>query len=273
MLRAKGETMNEYLKKLQLSDHLRDTLVQSIIQSLNLPLSSKGIDIGCGIGSNTMLLTTAVGQSGHVTGVDLSEEFLAHARQSAIGRNLSHQSDFQKASMYNLPFDDNSFDWSWSMDCAGYAPGDKQSVFREMARVVKPGGEVFVAGWTSQQLLPGYPFLEAKLNTTADGIAPFAGNDPPDSHFLRTLGRLKSASLNECKARTFTGDIQAPLSGDRREALVSLLAMRWGDPKAELTADEWSEYHRICDPDSPECIIDLPDYYGFFTYTLFRAKI
>ena len=265
--------MNDYLKKLQLSDHLRDTLVQSIIQSLNLPLSSKGIDIGCGIGSNTMLLTTAVGQSGHVTGVDLSEEFLAHARQSAIGRNLSHQSDFQKASMYNLPFDDNSFDWSWSMDCAGYAPGDKQSVFREMARVVKPGGEVFVAGWTSQQLLPGYPFLEAKLNTTADGIAPFAGNDPPDSHFLRTLGRLKSASLNECKARTFTGDIQAPLSGDRREALVSLLAMRWGDPKAELTADEWAEYQRICDPDSPECIIDLPDYYGFFTYTLFRAKI
>ena len=264
--------MSGYLKKLQLSDHLRNTLVQSIVQSLNLPLSSRGIDFGCGIGSNTMLLATVVGQSGHVTGVDISEEFLAHARQRAIDSHLSHQLDFQKASMYNLPFDDNSFDWAWSMDCAGYAPGDKQSVFREMARIVKPGGEVFVAGWTSQQLLPGYPFLEAKLNTTADGIAPFAENDPPDSHFLRTSGLLKSAGFKECNARTFTGDIQAPLSPDCRKALVSLLAMRWGDPKSELTAEEKSEYQRICDPDSPECIIHLPDYYGFFTYTLFSAK-
>jgi demethylmenaquinone methyltransferase/2-methoxy-6-polyprenyl-1,4-benzoquinol methylase len=49
--------------------------------------------------------------------------------------------------------------------------------------------------------------------------------------------------------------------------------MRWGDPKAELTADEWSEFRRICAPDSPECIIHIPDYYGFFTYTLFRAKL
>ena len=264
--------MSDYLKKLQLSDHLRDTLVQSIIQSLNLPLSSRGIDIGCGIGSNAMLLATAVGQSGHVTGVDLSEEFLAHARQRAIDSHLSPQLDFQKASMYNLPFDDNSVDWAWSMDCAGYAPGDKQSVFGEIARVVKPGGEVFVAGWTSQQLLPGYPFLEAKLNTTTDGIAPFAKNDPPDSHFLKTLGRLESAGFKGCNARTFTGNIQAPLVGVCREAMVSLLAMRWGDPKAELTADEWSDYQRICAPDSPECIIDRPDYYGFFTYTLFSAK-
>lgn len=265
--------MSDYLIKLQLSDHLRDKVVQSIIQSLNQPPSSRGIDIGCGIGSNTMLLATAVGQSGHVTGVDLSEEFLAHARQRAVDRHLSHQLNFQIASMYSLPFDDNSFDWAWSMDCAGYAPGNKQSVFREMARVVKPGGEVFISGWTSQQLLPGYPFLEAKLNTTADGIAPFSKNDPPDSHFLRTLERFKSAGFKECNARTFTGNIQAPLSPNRREALVSLVAMRWGDPKTELTADEWAEYLRICDPDSPECIIDLPDYYGFFSYTLFRAKI
>jgi demethylmenaquinone methyltransferase/2-methoxy-6-polyprenyl-1,4-benzoquinol methylase len=265
--------MNDYQKKLQLSDHLRGTLVRSIIQSLKLPLSSRGIDIGCGIGSNTILLATAIGQAGRVMGIDISEEMLAHARQRAIGNHLSRQWDFQKASMYNLPFDDNSVDWVWSMDCAGYAPGDKQSVFMEMARVVKPGGEVFIAGWTSQQLLPGYPFLEAKLNTTADGIAPFSKNDPPDSHFLRTLERFKSAGFKECNARTFTGDIQAPLSPNRREALVSLVAMRWGDPKTELTADEWAEYLRICDPDSPECIIDLPDYYGFFSYTLFRAKI
>ncbi len=264
--------MNDYLKKLQLSDRLRDTVVRSIIQSLNLPLSSRGIDIGCGIGSNTILLATAIGQTGHVMGVDLREELLRHARQSAMDKHVSRQLAFQKADMYRLPFADNTFDWAWSMDCAGYAQGDKRSLFREMARVVRPGGAVFIAGWSSQQLLPGHPALEAKLNTTTGGIAPFVRNDPPNSHFLRTLGLLESVGFTGCKAQTFTGDIQAPLSRDSREALLSLLAMRWGTPKAELAADAWAEFRRICDPDSPSCIIHLPDYYGFFTYTLFRAK-
>ncbi|KAF5416803.1 MAG: hypothetical protein C5S49_04300 [Candidatus Methanogaster sp.] len=51
--------------------------------------------------------------------------------------------------MNNLPFDDDAFDWVWSANCAGYAPGDPLPVLKELARVVKPGGSVIILAWPS----------------------------------------------------------------------------------------------------------------------------
>jgi hypothetical protein len=139
--------------------------------------------------------------------------------------------------------------------------------------VVRPGGSVAVLLWSSQQLLPGYPLLEARLNATTAGIAPFfKGNDPRRHHF-RALGWFREAGLKEPTVQTFVGEAQAPLRDEMRTALTSLFAMRWGDPQSELTPEDWTRYERLCDPTSPDCILDLPDYYAFFTYSMFRGTV
>ena len=265
--------MSNYAAKLHLSDSLRESLVRAIIHTLNLPEGSDGVDIGCGIGSNTLLLAEAVGQSGCIVGIDLSEDLLQYAQKRAESAAVLPQIVFRKGDMNALYADDNSFDWAWSMDCVGYSPGDGVSLLREISRIVKPGGSVFILAWSSQQLLPGYPQLEARLNATATGIAPFVNGQPPENHFLRALGWFEAAGITESTAQTFVGSIQAPLDDEKRKALVSLFEMRWGTPQSELSETDYMEFKRLCHPDSPDVIVNCTDYYGFFTYTLFQGKV
>ena len=134
---------NAYAEKLTLLDPLREPLFRSLIHSLKLTEGSRGLDIGCGIGSHTLILADAVGESGHVTGMDLSEELLAYAAQRAQEAGFSQRVSFLKCDMNRLAFSDNALDWVWSADCAGYAPGNAASLIKHLAGLVKPGGSVF----------------------------------------------------------------------------------------------------------------------------------
>ena len=262
-----------YAHMLYLSDFLREPVIRSAIKALQFHPGSRGLDAGCGIGRHTLLLAEAVAPGGHVTGLDLSPGFLVHARETANKSGLSEQVSFQEGDVNRLPFDADTFDWVWSVDCAGYAPGEPLPLLKELARVVRPGGSVAILGWSSQQLLPGYPALEARLNATSPGIAPFVKGKRPELHFLRALGWFRDAGLEEPTAQTFVGDVCTPLSDDVHSALISLLQMRWGEPRPELTPEDWVEYQRLCQPESPDFILNLPDYYAFFTYSLFRGRV
>jgi demethylmenaquinone methyltransferase/2-methoxy-6-polyprenyl-1,4-benzoquinol methylase len=231
------------------------------------------LDAGCGIGLQALLLAEAIGPRGHVTGLDLSPAFLRHAEEVVKESDLSDRISFQEGDVSKLPFDDDTFDWVWSVDCVGYPVGDLLPLLRELARVVKPGGTVSILAWTSQCLLPGYPLLEARLNATCSGYAPYVRGKRPESHFVRALGWFGEADLEEAEAETFVDDVQAPLSDDIRSALVSLFEMLWGEPQPEVSQEDWTEYQRLCQPESPEFILNLSDYYAFFTYSMFRGKV
>ena len=262
-----------YLQSLMATNPLQEPIFRRAIHALNLPPGSRGLDVGCGIGLQSMLLAEAVGHARHVTGVDLSTEFLVYARDIAEKAGMSEQVSFQEGDMNNLPFDDDTFDWVWSANCAGYAPGENLPLLKELARVVKPGGSVIILAWSSQQLLPGYPVLEAHLNATSSGIAPFARGTAPELHFPRMMGWFHRAGMYEVTARTFTGDVCAPLSEEMRSALTALIEMRWVDVEAELSEGDWAEYQRLCLPESPDFILDLMDYYAFYTYSMFRGRV
>jgi demethylmenaquinone methyltransferase/2-methoxy-6-polyprenyl-1,4-benzoquinol methylase len=266
-------SMDEYACKLQLSDFLREDLFRAVIRELRLPQASRGLDVGCGIGSHTVLLVEALGPGSHVTGLDRSTQLLDRARKHASARIRPNQVAFQHGDLRRLPFEDDCFDWAWSVDCLGYAPGDPLPSLREVSRVVRPGGQVAILGWSSQQLLPGYPRLEARLNATSLGTAPFGPGMRPESHFLRALGWFSAVGLTDARAKAFVGDVHAPLSDDVRRAMISLFEMRWGDPHSELDEEDWKEYRRLCRPDSPDCILKARDYYAFFVYSLFSGTV
>jgi demethylmenaquinone methyltransferase/2-methoxy-6-polyprenyl-1,4-benzoquinol methylase len=79
-----------YLQGLVATNPLQKPIFRRAIHALDLPPGSRGLDVGCGIGLQAIMLAEAVGPGGHVTGVDLSPEFLAHARDIAekAGRHV-----------------------------------------------------------------------------------------------------------------------------------------------------------------------------------------
>jgi demethylmenaquinone methyltransferase/2-methoxy-6-polyprenyl-1,4-benzoquinol methylase len=155
----------------------------------------------------------------------------------------------------------------------GYAPIEPLPLVKELVRVVKPGGSVAILAWASENLIPGHPLLEARLKATSPGIAPFAKGKKPESHFLRALGWFRDADLEEPTIRTFAGNAYAPLTDDLRGALTALFQMRWIGVEAELTQEDRAEYQRLCQPESPDFILDHPDYYAFFTYSMFYGRV
>ncbi len=265
----------EYVaQKLRTGNSLIEPVDRAAIQALRLPPGSRGLDAGCGIGLQAVLLAEAVGPAGHVTGLDLWPELLVYARDTVKKAGLSERVSFRDGDVRKLPFDDRCFDWAWSKDCVGYGPQlQPLPLLKELARVVKPGGTVAILSWSSERLLPGHPVLEARLNATSAGIAPFAEGEKPGLHSSRALGWFREAGLAEATARTFVGDAHAPLSRALRSALIDLFGMRWPGVQSELTPEDWAEYQRLCLPDSPDFIVDHPDYYAFFTYSMFHGRV
>jgi ubiquinone/menaquinone biosynthesis C-methylase UbiE len=252
----------------------REPLLKSIITSLKIPIGSNGLDAGCGIGSITKILSESVGKNGHLIGLDLSKDFIRYAKNN----NKTNNIQFMEGDINSLPFDDNSFDWVWSADTiwpgpkeSGYAVEDPLKIVKDFYRVIKPGGSVFILFWSSQKLLPGYPILEAKLNTTSSATAPFITGMNPLHHILNGKYWLEKVSFTDILVKTYLADIAAPLNENDQNALIVLFQMFWGEAESEIGKDDWEDFNRLIDPNSSDYILNNRHYHGFYTYTLFKG--
>lgn len=259
--------MTTIIENLEVADPLRAPVLRRAIRALPIAPGSRGLDVGCGVGRQALLLAEAVGPAGHVLGLDLRPELLRYAEGLARESWLGPRVSFMAGTMERLPCANRSLDWAWSADCLGYPAGDARPALHELARVVRPGGLIALLGWTSQLLLPGYPLLEANLNATCSSYAPLLRDQPPEAHFLRLTGQLRAVGVDEVRITTLVGEAQAPLRPEQRRALAALCAMLWGAPGPGTAPADWEALQRLCDPESPDCIFDRPDYYACFTYT------
>jgi demethylmenaquinone methyltransferase/2-methoxy-6-polyprenyl-1,4-benzoquinol methylase len=262
-----------YIQRLLESNPLREPLLRTIIQTLQFHHRSRGLDAGCGIGLQCLLLLEAVGTDGSIVGLDILPELLAYGTETMRKAGLDRQIRFRLGDINRLPFENDHFDWAWSADCIGYPAGELSPNLDELVRVVKPGGSIFLLGWSSQQLLPGNPLLEARLNGTCSGYLSFLKDKRPEQNFMRALASFHKAGLEDVQAHTFVETIQAPLEAGKRTAIASLFEMLWGSPQPDVSPADWNDYQRLCGPDSPDFILNLPEYYGFFTYSLFRGQV
>ena len=261
-----------YMEELYRSDPLQAPLMRRMLRSIQLAEGSCGLDAGCGVGLQIPLLAEAVGPQGRVTGLDILPQFVQEATRNIAKWKLGERASVVEGDIYQPPFGEQEFDWIWSASCACYAMRRPLELLEQLRRALKPGGLLAIVIWSGQQLLPGFPRLEAILNATTPGIAPFTVADSPTHHFLRLAGWMSKAGFREAAARPFSAGVSAPLDEPTRDALLSLIQMRWLGAEKELSRADRRLFQRITDPSSPEFILDQPDYYGFYTYTLFRAK-
>ncbi|MGV8174248.1 MAG: class I SAM-dependent methyltransferase [Methanothrix sp.] len=275
---------HSYLGLAEAMHRLTEPAIRSAISALpfeslsNQP--SRGLDAACGNGDHSLWLAQALLPHGQVTGLDICREGLLQARDACERAGLSDSLCYIQGDLRTLPFQDHAFDWAWCADCLwpgpksqGFLGMDPMPILKELVRVIRPGGLIAILFWSSQRLLPGHPFLEARLNATRAACYPFQEGWSYRDHILSAPVWMHEAGLEDIRGRTFVADLHTAVEGQARDDLAACFQMLWGRAMPELSDADRVQFERLCHESSPDFIADRPGYYGFITYTLFYGLV
>ena len=122
-----------------------------------LPKGSRVLDVGCGIGGSSRILSEYYGFN--VIGITISPEQVKRARELT---SYEYKCKFKVMDALDLKFEDGTFDGIWSVE-AGAHMNDKTKFAEEMLRTLRPGGYLALADWNSRDLKIKPPSFIEKL--------------------------------------------------------------------------------------------------------------
>jgi SAM-dependent methyltransferase len=157
-----------------------------VLEALALASGERVLDVGAGPGFLAAAAAEAVGPTGHVCGVDISEPLLAYARE----RTTLPWLEFRNGDATALPFADATFDVAVSMQVLEYVP-EVDAALAEIARVLRPGGRALVVDTDWDSIV-----WHARDRARAERILLAWADHCPHPDLPRTLGpRLERAGL------------------------------------------------------------------------------
>ena len=171
------------------------------------------VDLGSGAGFDCFLAADAVGVSGRVIGIDMTAEMIDKARGNAV-RGGYPQVEFRLGEIENLPVADGTVDAVISNCVINLAP-DKERIFKEALRILKPGGRVYI----SDIVLVGELSEEIK-NSTEAYVSCVAGASQQEQY----LATIKAAGFDDVEIISTISD--ADLKGANPIASITVKAIK-----------------------------------------------
>jgi SAM-dependent methyltransferase len=139
------------------------------------------LDLGSGAGFDALLAARKVGLAGRVIGVDMTDAMLAKARANGETAGLGNV-EFRRGDIEALPVEDSTIDVVMS-NCVLNLVGDKDRAFREIHRVLKPGGRLSVSdmAWATEP--------DPSVRADAEAVVGCIGGALMLDDYLARLGR------------------------------------------------------------------------------------
>ena len=163
------------------------------------------LDLGSGGGIDVFLAAKQVGHTGKVIGVDMTEEMIKKAQSTAKRYGYTNV-EFKLGEIENLPVEDNSVDVIIS-NCVINLSIDKEKVFREAYRVLKPNGKIMISDLVTEEELP------EKIKKSFDAWAGCIAGALEKTEYLNTIRKAGFQNVTVVSESNYDIDITEELKG------------------------------------------------------------
>jgi SAM-dependent methyltransferase len=213
--------------------------VDRIVEGLELA-GRNLLDVGCGSGGVTLHLLEGHGLA-HATGFDVERPVIEAARQRAERRGLVGRATFVQAPPGPLPFADAAFDIVFSKDALLHVP-DKDFVFAEIFRVLRPGGVFAASNWMISH--DGEPSPAMKAYVEAEGLSFAMASAQRYMEAMRRAGfeRVSATDRNPWYREVARGEL-ARLKGPLYETVAAAVGAAYVDKNIRT----WEAMQKVLD--------------------------
>jgi arsenite methyltransferase len=235
---------------------------QRVIELAPLAPGARVLDIATGTGLVAMVAAEIVGPTGSVTGIDISPEMLALARQKRPEGDLASV-DFREGDAERLEFPDQSFDIVLCASSLYYVP-DMMAALREARRVLVPGGCIGFSSFGSSFLYPLQGLWNARVQQYGVKIVPQPTHRLTDP--MKCQQMLAETGFAQIEVRSEQLGYYLPTAEDRwSEILASLegVLLRQIDPSLckQFKTEHLAELAALTTPQG--LWVDVPAHFAF----------